>query len=79
MLFCYSNKKNNPDLLYTDEFKESEFPIRMTDERVFDRFVDWVLAAKVDQITGLPFFGKKGANVDHMHGLPGYVKISNDG
>ena len=80
MLFSYYNNKYNPPFLY--DFDESEFPIRMTDARVLDRFTQWVLDATCDQITGLPFEGKFKGCVDHRHGLPKdavIVKDSEDG
>ena len=78
MLFSYSNNKYNPPFLHDEkEFKKEEFPIRMTDDRVFDRFVEWVLSVKFDQFTKLPL--DKTAHIDHMHGLPGYINHSRDG
>ena len=78
MLFSYSNNKYNPPFLQDEkEFKKAEFPIRMTDDRVFDRFVEWLLSIKFDQFTKLPL--DKTAQIDHMHGLPGYINHSRDG
>ena len=78
MMFSYSNEKYNPPFLHDEkEFNREEFPIRMTDDRVLDRFVEWVLAAKFDQFTKLPL--DRMAQVDHMHGLPGYIRQSQDG
>ena len=82
MLFSYYNKKYNPPFLYGADFDESEFPIRLTDARVLDRFTQWVLDAKHDQLSGLPFEGKFSPSVDHRHGVPKdgrMVKHSEDG
>ena len=76
MLFSHSNEKYNPPFLHK-EFNEAEFPIRMTDPRVLDPFAKWVLDVTHDQITKLPL--DKIACVDHMHGLPGYIRRSQDG
>ena len=77
MLFGLLHPHNPPFLLNEKEFNKKEFPILMTDPRVFDPFVEWVIAAKFDQITGLPLDGM--AHVDHMHGSTGYVHNSKDG
>jgi hypothetical protein len=77
MLFDRSNPHNPSFLHNEEEFDKEEWPLRMTDPRVLDRFVAFVVSAKFDQITGLPLNGK--ACVDHMHGLPGSVNGSKDG
>ena len=77
MMFDRSNPYNPPFLHNEKEFNEAEWPFRMTDPRVFDRFVAFVVAAKFDQISGLPLNGT--VCVDHMHGLPGSVNGSKDG